>query len=125
MTLAPILIVGLLALAPAAAKSGSCPQWEPMLRKFGLPVQDFSYIMWRESRCTAVAVHHNPGARDDIGLLQINASWSTLTKQQCRTSKRPEQALLSPSCNLAVAEQLYKISGFTPWKATYKKKETK
>jgi hypothetical protein len=124
MTLAPILIVGLLALAPAAAKSGSCPQWEPMLRKFGLPVQDFSYIMWRESRCTALAVHHNPGARDDIGLLQINASWSTLTRQQCRTTKRPEVALLSPTCNLTVAASLYSTAGLRPWKATAKK-ETK
>ena len=124
MTLTTILIVGLLALAPAAATTGTCPQWEPMLRKYGLPVQDFSYIMWRESRCTALAVHHNKGARDDIGLLQINASWSTLTKQQCQTKKRPEIALLSPTCNLTVAAHLYSTSGLRPWKATAKKEKS-
>lgn len=123
MTLATILVVGLLSIGPTATLE-SCPQWEPMLRKFGLPVQDFTYIMWRESRCTALAVHHNKGARDDIGLLQINASWSTLTRQQCRTNKRPEIALLSPICNLTVAAQLYSTAGLRPWKATAKK-ETK
>jgi hypothetical protein len=124
MTLTTLAVVTLLTLAPAAAKTGTCPEWEPMLRKFGLPVQDFSYIMWRESRCTPRAVGHNKHARDDIGLLQINASWSTLTKQTCRTSKRPEVALLSPTCNLSVAASLYSTAGLRPWKATAKK-ETK
>jgi hypothetical protein len=121
MTLTTLAIVGLLAVAPAAAKTGTCPQWEPMLRKYGLPVQDFSYIMWRESRCTSNAVGHNKHARDDIGLLQINASWSALTRQQCRTKKRTEIALLSPTCNLTVAAHLYSTSGLRPWKATAKK----
>ena len=120
MTLTTILAIGLLSIGPVATFE-SCPQWEPMLRKHGLPVKDFSYIMWRESRCTPNAVHHNKQARDDIGLLQINASWSTVTRQQCRTKKRPEIALLSPTCNLTVAAHLYSTAGLRPWKATAKK----
>lgn len=38
MTLTTLVVVSLLALAPAAATTGTCPQWEPMLRKYGLPV---------------------------------------------------------------------------------------
>ena len=120
MTLTILLAVGLLSIGPMATFE-SCPQWEPMLRKHGLPVKDFSYIMWRESRCTPTAVGHNKTARDDIGLLQINASWSTVTRQQCRTKKRPEIALLSPTCNLTVAAHLYSTAGLRPWKATAKK----
>jgi hypothetical protein len=125
MTLTTILVVSLLTLAPAAAKTGTCPEWEPMLQKYGLPVADFSYVMWRESRCLSSAVGHNKNARDDIGLLQVSASWSTLTKRLCRTTKRPEVALLSPTCNLTVAASLYSTSGLRPWKTTTRKKQTK
>lgn len=123
MTLTAILVVGLLAVAPVAAKTGTCPQWERTLEAYLLPVSEFSHIMWAESRCDPRAVHHNKGARDDIGLLQINASWSTLTRQQCRTTKRPEVALLSPTCNLTVAAHLYSTAGLRPWKATAKKEK--
>ena len=123
MTLTTLAIVSLLALAPAAAKQGSCPQWEPMLRKYGLPVADFSYVMWRESRCLSSVVNHGKSSRDQVGLLQISASWSTVTKQQCRTTKRPEIALLSPTCNLKVASYLYANGGLAHWKATAPKKK--
>ena len=125
MSLASLLLVGLSVVAPSASPHGRCPQWENMIRKAGLPVSEFSLIMWRESRCDPHAVGVNQHARNDIGLLQINASWSTLTKQTCRTTKRPENALLSPACNLSVARSLYKTSGFTPWKSTFKKGDTK
>lgn len=123
MTLASLLLVGFIALTPAAAKAPTCPKWEPMIRKAGLPVAEFSRIMWAESRCDPSAVGHNLNARDDIGLLQLSASWSTLTKQTCKTRNKPETALLSPACNLKVAQRLYSISGFEPWKSTYKKEK--
>lgn len=125
MSLASLLLVGLFIVPPSASPQARCPQWENMIRKAGLPVSEFSLIMWRESRCDPRAVGVNKRARNDIGLLQINASWSTLTKRTCRTTKRPEKALLSPACNLSVARRLYKTSGFTPWKATFKKGDTK
>ena len=121
--LTPLLVVSFLTLTPAVAHAPTCPSWEPMIRKAGLPVSEFSRIMWAESRCDPAAVGHNVNARDDIGLLQVNASWSTLTKQTCNTRKRPETALLSPACNLKVAKRLFSISGFEPWKSTYKKEK--
>jgi soluble lytic murein transglycosylase-like protein len=125
MSLASLLFVGLSIVAPSASPQARCPQWENMIRKAGLPVSEFSLIMWRESRCDPQAVGVNQHARNDIGLLQINASWSTLTKQTCRTTKSSDDALLFPPCNLAVAKSLYKTSGFTPWKSTFKKGDTK
>ena len=123
MMLASLLIAGVLSVGPAAAPQGTCPQWEPMLRALEMPVKDFSRIMWRESRCDPSKVGDRNYIRPSVGLLQVQATWSSLTKLVCRTKKRPEQALLSPACNLAVAEQLYQISGFKPWKSTYQKKE--
>jgi soluble lytic murein transglycosylase-like protein len=80
-----------------------------MLRKHRLPVEVFDHIMWRESRCLSYAVSkpNGDGSRD-IGLLQINNTWRTLTAKTC---KRPYgqvvKSLTDPSCNLKVARVLW------------------
>lgn len=117
-----------------------CPEWEKLLKKYELPVKDFSYIMWRESRCIPKAIgwnykrgmsHRNcqlapasiykkcKAVRSyDSGLLQINSSWVTVTEQVCKAKRGDMTVLLNPSCNLAVARYLFNNGGMSHWKAT-------
>jgi hypothetical protein len=101
-----------------------------VLRKHGLPVEVFDHIMWRESRCipTAIGWNYRKGTDHtncvlsvasvykncravrsyDIGLLQINSSWRTLTAQVCkRPANQLIRSLTDPSCNLKVASVLW------------------
>ena len=41
-----------------------CPKWENKIAQHGLPVQTFSFIMWRESRCHLRA--HNTTLNADV-----------------------------------------------------------
>lgn len=67
-------------------KQSYCPNFEPIFKKYALPVKVFSYIAWRESRCNPGAVNAkwengkivwtlNSNGSYDSGLLQINSSW--------------------------------------------------
>jgi hypothetical protein len=111
-----------------------------MLKKYQLPVKEFSYIMWRESRCIPKAIGWNyyPGTshRDcklspakqykkckavksyDSGLLQINSSWKTVTSKVCKSKFGNMTVLLKPECNLKVARYLYKNGGLGHWRGT-------
>lgn len=122
------------------AESTRCPKWEPLLKKYELPVKEFSTIMWRESRCEPKAIGWNyksgmshkdcklsPAATYkkcravrsyDSGLLQINSGWKTVTKQICKSSDM--SILLVPECNIKVARYLYDNGGLGHWKATSK-----
>lgn len=91
-----------------------CPQWEPKFREYGLPVKAFSYIAWRESRCS-ISAHNTTLNRDksqDLGLLQINSSWKTVTRNICGTDIT---GLFNVDCNLAVAKYLYDNGGLRHW----------
>jgi hypothetical protein len=91
-----------------------CPQWESKIREHRLPVKLFSYIMWRESRCIPNA-HNKTLNRDksqDRGLLQINSTWKTVTKNICGTDL---DGLFDPTCNLKVAKYLYDNGGAGHW----------
>lgn len=110
-------------------KTMRCPEWEPLLKKYELPVQLYSYIMYRESRCLSKAIGWNykqgsghwncklaPAniykkckavASYDSGLLQINSTWSTLTSQVCNTPYGKMSALLEPECNVRISAVLY------------------
>jgi hypothetical protein len=91
-----------------------CPRWEDKLKANGFPVKLFSYIMWRESRCNPKA-HNTTLNRDksqDLGLLQINSTWKTVTKNICGTSI---DGLFDPTCNLKVAKYLYDNGGAGHW----------
>ena len=104
--------------------SKRCPQWESKFIEYGLPVELFSYIAWRESGCNEKAINAkydkdgnviwtlNKNGSIDRGLVQINSCWKSLTKKICGTSL---DGLLEIDCNLKVAKYLYDIDGAKPW----------
>ena len=107
----------------ASAATNSCPKWEPAIKAAGLPVKEFSYIAWRESRCRIKAINAiwkngkivwtlNKNGTYDSGLLQINSGHRELVKKVC---KGDLPLLLTLPCNLSVAKQLYDAHGLQPW----------
>lgn len=99
-------------------KSKRCPQWEPKIAEAGLPVQTFSYIAWRESRCRARSVNArwqngqivwtlNSNGSYDSGIFAVNSSWHSAVKQVCTIntgSKRLDlEALYNVDCSIAMA----------------------
>lgn len=101
----------------------SCPQFEDKFREYKLPVKAFSYIAYRESRCNSKAINAiwengkivwtlNRNGTYDSGLLQINSSWKTVTRNICGTSI---EGLLALHCNLSVAKYLYENGGLRHW----------
>ena len=107
--------------APAMAAAKSCPQWEPLLRKHfpAKVVPQLSRIMYRESRCTARALSpvRKSTGRPDVGLMQIQGSWATVTRATCK-KQDVIKALLNAECNVKVARYLYDNGGLGHWKAT-------
>ena len=98
-------------------KSKRCPQWEPKFREHGLPVKAFSYIAWRESRCR-IRAHNSTLNKDkshDLGVLQINDSWKTVTSKICKAPYGDMSVLFNVDCNLAVAKYLYDNGGLGHW----------
>ena len=131
--------------AQSTSVEKSCPKYEALLKKYGLPVKDFSYIMWRESRCQTMAVGWNyksgfgPGncklapakiykncravRSYDTGLLQVNSTWRTVTAQVCnRPQNQVIRSLTDPVCNIKVAKYLYENGGMHHWRGTSGKK---
>ena len=100
-----------------ADKTKRCPQWEDEFAAFGLPVDTFSYVAWRESRCNILAHNRtlNKNKTQDRGLLQINSSWVTVTAKECASQKGDLSVLFDVRCNLAVARYLYRNGGLRHW----------
>jgi len=101
----------------------SCPKWEPAIKKIGLPVKEFSFIAWRESRCRIKAINAiwkngkivwtlNKNKTYDSGLLQINSGHREMVKKVCGGDL---VLLLTLDCNLAAAKHLYDAYGLSPW----------
>lgn len=113
-------------------KTKRCPKYEDEFRKHKLPVDIFSYIAWRESRCEPKAIGWNyksgmtyrdcrrsPAASYkkckavssyDSGLVQVNSSWVTLTAQACGTKYGDMTVLLEVDCNLKAAKRIMDTS---------------
>jgi hypothetical protein len=127
--------------AEGKKKDLPCPQWHSELRKHGLPVKVFAPIMWRESKCEPRAVgwnyHKGKSHREcklshartyrkckavksyDVGLLQINSSWKTVTAKVCKAKYGKMLVLQKPKCNLKVAALLYDNGkGLKNWQGT-------
>ncbi len=100
-----------------ADKSKRCPQWEDEFAAFGLPVETFSYVAWRESRCSPLSWNRtlNKNGTQDRGLLQINSSWVTVTAKECASQRGDLSVLFNVRCNLAVARYLYRNGGLRHW----------
>ena len=98
-------------------KTKRCPQWERHFAEFGLPVETFSYVAWRESRCNILAHNRtlNKNKTQDRGLLQINSSWVTVTAKECASQRGDLSVLFDVRCNLAVARYLYRNGGLRHW----------
>jgi hypothetical protein len=121
----PATIVEPLPAGVPADPTKRCPQYEPIMAAHGLyPVQAFSYIAWRESRCRPQATNArwdssgkiiwtlNRNGSYDSGLLQINSSWKTVTRQTCGGGI---DRLLTLDCNLRVARYLLDNGGLGHW----------
>jgi hypothetical protein len=100
-----------------ADKTKRCPQWEDEFAEFGLPVQAFSYIAYRESRCNPLAHNKtlNRNGTQDRGLVQINSGWVTVTAKECASQRGDLSVLFNVRCNLAVARYLYRNGGLRHW----------
>jgi hypothetical protein len=111
-------------------KDKRCPQHEQSFESYGLhPVDVFSYIAWRESRCNPDAVNAiwkngkitwtlNRDGSYDSGLLQINSSWKTVTAEVCGAEYGNLKVLRTLDCNLKVAKYILEnsTSGLGNWK---------
>jgi len=100
-----------------ADKSKRCPQWEDEFAEFGLPVETFSYIAWRESRCNPLSHNKtlNRNGSQDRGLVQVNSRWVTVTAKECASQRGDLSVLFNVRCNLAVARYLYRNGGLRHW----------
>jgi hypothetical protein len=119
MALALLAVLSVPAHASAAANS--CPKWEPLLAEHfpAKVVPIMSRIAYRESRCNpgSLSVVRKSTGRPDVGLLQIQGSWATVTRAVCK-KQDVIKALLDPKCNVKVAGYLYKNGGLNHWRAT-------
>ena len=103
----------------------SCPQWEHLIKKYKLPVKEFSYIAKRESGCRIKAINAKYNKHGDViwtlnkngsidrGLFQINSIHEATVRKLC---KGPLDLLLTVDCNFKVAAYLYHRYGLAPWK---------
>lgn len=112
-----------------ADPSQRCPQYDDLFRQYGLrPIEVFSYLAWRESRCRPSAVNARWNAAGEVtwtlnkdgsidrGLLQINSSWKTVTATVCGSTWGDLDVLYDLDCNLRVARYLLGDgSGLTNW----------
>jgi hypothetical protein len=120
---ASLIALSLVTVVPApvsAKETKSCPQYENALRRHGLPVKQFSYLFWRESRCNHLAVSSQNGDGSyDYGGLQVNSTWKTVTARVCsRPFRQTKKSLLNLECNLKVSRYLYDNGGLGHWRVT-------
>lgn len=121
LIMALTLILSLSVPAHASAAANSCPKWEPLLAQHfpAKVVPVMSRIAYRESRCNALSlsVVRTSTGRPDVGLLQIQGSWATVTRLVCK-KQDVIKALLKPQCNVKVARYLYDNGGLRHWRVT-------
>lgn len=138
-----ILFAPVVAVSPVeASKPWLCPKYTAQIKQT-FPRKHWrtmDAIMWRESKCQQRAtgwnyrngMSHNDCQDNgryhnrkkckavkswDMGLFQINSSWSTLTTQVCGKNTR-STVLWKVECNFAVASVLYKNGGLAHWRGT-------
>jgi hypothetical protein len=118
--LLPLALLTLWA-SPAKAVSGSCPKYEAEIARY-FPrhlVKTVSRLAYRESRCNprSVSAVRSTGY-PDVGFLQIQGSWRTVTYSVCKPKRDHIKALTKLDCNLRVARYLYDHGGLGHWRAT-------
>jgi len=116
----------------------SCPKYEPLLKKYKLPVKEMSFVLWRESKCQPKAIGWNyyKGKSHldcklspahiykkcsavksfDVGLSQVNSTWNRVVAKVCKRPRRQLiKSLSNPECNIKVAKYLYDNGGMAHW----------
>jgi len=115
------LILALSIPSQASASINSCPKWEPLLAEYFSPkiVPIMSKIAYRESRCNprSLSQVRKSTGRPDVGLMQIQGSWATVTRAVCKTQD-VIKSLLTARCNVKVARYLYDNGGLGHWRVT-------
>jgi len=98
---------------------GRCTQWEHLLEANGLPVEQFSRIMYRESRCNPNARNRSSGAR---GLLQVMPQhvtrWGSCTDLMREYGACTVDALYDPGWNVHLGRAIYDRQGTNAWAQT-------
>lgn len=121
MALPLLLALSIPTPAHASVAVNSCPKWEPLLSEYfpAKVVPVMSRIAYRESRCNplSLSVVRKSTGRPDVGLLQIQGSWATVTRAVCK-KQDVVKALLNARCNVKVAKYLYNNGGLHHWQAT-------
>ncbi len=119
MALALFTVLSIPAHANAAVNS--CPKWEALLAEYfpAKVVPVMSQIAYRESRCSAhsLSTVRKSTGRPDVGLLQIQGSWATVTRAVCK-KQDVIRALLVARCNVKVARYLYSNGGLGHWRVS-------
>jgi len=85
-----------------------CPEWEETFLAYGLvPVDVWSYVAWKESRCRPSIINDtlNSDGSVDYGLVQINSIHSRAVFRVC-DGYSLETMLLDVDCNLRMARYL-------------------
>ena len=85
-----------------------CPEWEDTFVAYGLvPVDVWSYVSWKESRCRPTVVNDtlNSDGSIDYGLVQINSIHRRAVFKVCEGWDL-EVMLLDVDCNLRMARYL-------------------
>ena len=85
-----------------------CPEWEDTFVAYGLvPVDVWSYVAWKESRCRPTVVNDtlNSDGSIDYGLVQINSIHRRAVFKVCEGWDL-EVMLLDVDCNLRMARYL-------------------
>lgn len=108
---------------PPVEAAKNCPQYNRVLARYFpkkvVPVM--SRIAYRESRCNprSVSATRKTGY-PDVGLLQVQGSWRTVTYRVCRLKPTDShiKALQRLDCHLRVARYLYDNGGLGHWRAT-------
>ena len=88
-----------------------------MAKHVGFPEHELATVVavaYRESRCNPKAHNTtlNRNGTQDLGLVQVNSSWKTVTRNICGTDIN---GLFNVDCNLSVAKYLYDNGGLRHW----------
>jgi hypothetical protein len=119
------LIWAWFAVVPSTAPDNdnqSCPNYELALAIHGLPVDTFTYVAWRESRCDESQINSDDPNGGSFGLLQINAIhlrdievrpqlWRGVERCDVETT----DDLLVAWKNICIAGFLHAHAGGEPW----------
>lgn len=97
-----------------AVVPGNCASYAPLFAKYGLPVQTFMRIAWRESGCdhrSFVIDHDDAGG----GLLGINLKGAQLARGWNQWCGATLSNITNAEVNVRCAGEAFQRMGLRPW----------